>query len=205
VNGAAGAEVRRATPADDASLVPVLVRAYRDDPIMNYAFRADQQRERAWATFFRLTLDLYHGSGAVFTNESRQGCAMWAPPGKWQVGRWKELQLAPKIFQMLGWRRLGRGLEVMHRMQREHPREPHWYLNLVGVDPPLHGQGVGSALVRAGLALCDRDRLGAYLETSNPRNLPLYQRHGFATLKSFDFGPNTPTFWLMWRPARGAG
>lgn len=195
-------EVRRATPADDPEMVAALVRAYRDDPIMNWAFRADR-RDQAWATYFRLNLDVYHPYGAVFTCADRRGCAMWAPPGKWRIGLGLKLRQLPKIAGMLGVRRFRRGLMVMDRMEREHPREPHWYLNLVGVDPELQGRGLGSALVAAGLALCDRDGLGAYLETSNPRNLSLYRRHGFEVERTVDFGPGTPTYWLMWRAARG--
>lgn len=195
-------EVRHATPADDAAMIGALVRAYRDDPIMNWAFRAGERRDQAWAAYFQANLDVYRPYGTVFTTAERRACAMWAPPGKWRIGFGRKLRLLPKIAIMLGLARFRRGLSVMERMEREHPREQHWYLNLLGVDPDLQACGIGSALVAAGLARADEDGSGAYLETSNPRNLSLYRRHGFEVTNTFDFGPDTPTVWLMWRAAR---
>eukprot|EP01041_Mallomonas_annulata_P030478 gene30478-52615_t len=66
-------------------------------------------------------------------------------------------------------------------MGQFHPEEPHWYLSMIGVDPSHHGQGLGSALLKAGLQRCDADGLPAYLESSNPKNVPLYERFGLGT------------------------
>jgi ribosomal protein S18 acetylase RimI-like enzyme len=50
---------------------------------------------------------------------------------------------------------------------------------MLGVDPSFQSRGHGSALLRETLKLCDEDGLTAYLESSNPRTIPLYERHGF--------------------------
>ena len=49
----------------------------------------------------------------------------------------------------------------------------------LGVDPAHQNEGVGSLLLRHVTDRCDRDSTLAYLESSNPRNIPLYERHGF--------------------------
>jgi GNAT superfamily N-acetyltransferase len=190
---------------DDGTLVALLVRAYADEPLMNWAFRDDDRREVAWAAYFREMLKLYRATGLVFTNPQRTACALWATPGNWRISRALELKLAPTILRMLGFRRLRRGLRLMHRLQAEHPEEPHYYLNLVGVEPSLQGGGIGSSLIRAGLDRADAAGLGAYLETAQPRNVPLYERHGFRTSKLVEFGQSSPQCWLMWRPPHGSG
>ena len=43
------------------------------------------------------------------------------------------------------------GPEVFEKMNSYHPKEPHWYLPLLGVDPLQHGKGLDSALMRSGL------------------------------------------------------
>src|SRR5687767_6551887 len=40
----------------------------------------------------------------------------------------------------------------------------------IGVEPARQGRGLGAALLRAQLAVCDQAGLPAYLESSNPRN-----------------------------------
>lgn len=77
---------------------------------------------------------------------------------------------------------------VMEKMAEYHPREPHWYLPLIGVDPAHQRKGYGSALLGYALEQCDRDRQLAYLESSNPRNIPLYERHGFRAIGEIQVG-----------------
>jgi ribosomal protein S18 acetylase RimI-like enzyme len=67
-------------------------------------------------------------------------------------------------------------------MEESHPHEPHWHLAFIGVDPAHQGQGIGAALLRYALERIDELGLHAYLESSNPANIPLYSRHGFEVL-----------------------
>ncbi len=48
----------------------------------------------------------------------------------------------------------------------------------------------------------------AYLESSNERNLPLYERNGFRVTGNLRALSHGPTIWRMWRepqPHRGRG
>ncbi len=64
-------------------------------------------------------------------------------------------------------------------IEKRHPREPHWYLPVVGVEPSAQGHGRGSALLRHVLARCDADRTPAYLEATSEHSRALYLTHGF--------------------------
>ncbi len=82
-----------------------------------------------------------------------------------------------------------------------HPREePHWYLSIIGVDPARQGQGVGAALLRSRLRRCAEDGLPAYLESSNPENVPLYQHFGFDVTGTLGLTEGAPVVSTMWRP-----
>ena len=94
------------------------------------------------------------------------------------------------------------GPQIMQQMARYHPKEPHWYLPLIGVDPPRQGQGHGAALLKYGLAACDRDGTAAYLESTNPRNVPLYQRHGFEILGTIQAGRSPAITPMLRKPRR---
>lgn len=45
------------------------------------------------------------------------------------------------------------------------------------------------------------DHSPAYLESTNPRNVSLYERHGFAVTGSIDL-PGGPSLSAMWRDPR---
>jgi ribosomal protein S18 acetylase RimI-like enzyme len=89
---------------------------------------------------------------------------------------------------------------VFAQMETHHPSEPCWYLPLIGVDPHSQGRGYGSALLRHTLQQCDRDRMPAYLESSNPRNIPLYQRHGFEIIGAIQSGTSPTIVPMLRRP-----
>ena len=79
-------------------------------------------------------------------------------------------------------------LGTFDEMDSYHPEEPHWYLPLIGVEPNARGRGLGEALMRHALSRCDREKKVAYLESSNPRNISLYERHGFEVMGEIQVG-----------------
>ena len=91
--------------------------------------------------------------------------------------------------------------KVFEQMEKAHPSEPHWYLPIVGVDPTAQGQGLGSRVLSPVLEECDRTRALAYLESSNPRNIPLYQRLGFQITGQMQAGSSPTLTSMLRRPA----
>jgi GNAT superfamily N-acetyltransferase len=123
--------------------------------------------------------------------------ALWLPPGVSP----DEEAMGAIVQQSVAEERIGELLAVLEQMGRYHPAEPHWYLPLIGVDPAQQGKGYGSALPQHAPARCDRDGKPAYLESANPANLPLYERHGFEVLGTIQSGAS-PTLWPMLRKPR---
>ncbi|MFW6775323.1 GNAT family N-acetyltransferase [Nocardioides sp. CPCC 205120] len=77
-----------------------------------------------------------------------------------------------------------------------------WDLATLGVDPAHRGRGTATALLAAGLAVVDADPAGAVvaLETSDERNVRLYERVGFA-VTARTVVPEGPLVVSMTRPA----
>ena len=67
-------------------------------------------------------------------------------------------------------------------MHTNHPSTPHWYLWMLGVEPALQGQGLGSELLRSLTAKVDAAGELSYLETDRERCIGLYQGHGFQVM-----------------------
>lgn len=89
---------------------------------------------------------------------------------------------------------------LFEQMDKFHPDEPCWHLAFIAVDPAQQGNGLGSALLEHTLASCDKDHKLAYLESTNPANLPLYLRYGFEVIGDIQAGASPPMFPMIREP-----
>src|SRR5262245_29400784 len=127
----------------------MLVRAFADDPLMMHLFRTDEGRKKKSRSFFASDAKRAIGKakGRVDTNDDgpAKGAAIWFAPGQWRVGGLELLAQIPMVVLM--GRESPRALQVLSQVEKVHPKEPHWYLGVLGTDPDHQGQGVGSAVL----------------------------------------------------------
>jgi ribosomal protein S18 acetylase RimI-like enzyme len=195
----ASPDVRHATAADLDTLAEVLLAAFEDDPLYRWFMRTDGYVPRL-QEHFRHEAGQYLDSAEAYLTADGQGAALWRPaPGAQPSPLPQLLRAMPELVSLSGPRRVSRLWTLIRKTEARYPKLPHRYLYLVGVQPGRQGGGLGSALVRAGLEVCDRDRVPAYLESSKERNVPLYERHGFRVVERLDLGRKAPSMWLMWR------
>jgi GNAT superfamily N-acetyltransferase len=191
---------------DDSAAV--LARAFFDDPMMRWVMPDDTKRAKDFPWFFRIATVLGDRYGEVYTTGATvEGNACWLPPGgtKVSMGRMARVGMLKAPFK-LGFGPFMRFMKIMNTFEHLHDRdapEPHWYLMLLGVDPPRQGQGVGGALIQPILARADAGKLPCYLETQKTINVPFYQRHGFEVLVEDDIAGGGPHYWTMKRPPAG--
>jgi ribosomal protein S18 acetylase RimI-like enzyme len=82
--------------------------------------------------------------------------------------------------------------------------EGYWELDQLAVAPADQGRGIGSSLIRHVNHLADRGGKQVGLITFNPRNLPLYGRHGYEVVAHEADKPSGVRWWSMRRmPASG--
>jgi GNAT superfamily N-acetyltransferase len=194
-------EAREANGVDIGPMAETLARAFHDDPAMIWAFgERPAPRLRRLRRYFRHEARRHGRTGQVLTGDGHPGAAFWDPPEQWRTSWPALVRSLPVMVPAIGPRlpRVLRGLELI---ERAHPREPHWYLAVLGTDPPQQGKGVGRALVDPVLGRCDTEGIGAYLESSKEQNVPYYERFGFAVTGQIDL-PGGPPLWPMWRKPR---
>ena len=181
-------DVRTMTPDDEASAIATVVLAFVADLVTRWVWPHPRQFMAAMPKFVHAFggRAFWHRS-AYCTNEYI-GAALWLPPGVHfdadQMGELMESTTSPSAR--------AEGAAIFEQMAMYHPSEPHWYLPLIGVDPAHQSKGHGDALIVYALERCDRDKLPAYLESTNPRNISLYRRHGFEALGTIQVGASPP-------------
>jgi ribosomal protein S18 acetylase RimI-like enzyme len=193
--------IRDAVAGDQEELVDTLSDSFTFDPMFNWLFPTTQ----LYPYFFRMLIrDVYLARGIVHIEEQGRAAALWLPPEQRLrlVPRLRLLRFGLKILHQNGVRPVWRVLRQGALFAKHHPQEPHYYLQFIGCCRSEQGRGIGSALLKQGLRICDERGMPAYLECSNPRNVPLYERHGFIVTGQFAVGKNGPMAWFMWRDPR---
>ena len=128
--------------------------------------------------------------------ENYTGAALWLPPNIYPDQESLSTLLQGTVLEQIK----NDVFAVFEQMGRYHPSEPHWYLPLMGVDPFYQGRGIGSTLIQHGLVQCERDGKPAYLESSNSRNISLYNRHGFELIGTIHAGASPSLFPMLRKP-----
>ena len=177
-------ELLRLTLKERDAGAAVLGRAFAEYELLRYYFPDKTQRHAVADTFGFIALSIGLKYGEVYaSSEKLEGVAAWLPPGKapfsgWQIVRSVPLSILFK-FARQGAGRMwayGRYVDNVHRKLVPYP---HWYLQIIGVDPAYHGQGFSSRLVRPVLECFDRQRMSCFLETNTAKNVAIYRRFGF--------------------------
>lgn len=129
----------------------VLAKAFENDPVFSYIFpKEDETRIGKIKQLFLVSLRYSQLFDSIYTTDALKGVAIWIPPGKYPMGFWQTFQLALTMPFKLGWGGMGRGIGLFNKIEECHQEcmsEPHWYLNVLGVDPAYQGQGVGGKLI----------------------------------------------------------
>ncbi len=189
--------IKIALPSDEAGAIDALILAFSTDPMARWSLPDPRKYLEAFPSIARAFGGSAFARGTSYIADGFTGTALWLPPG---VGPDEETLL--RILNENAGDDIKEDMPgIFEQMQKFHPTEPHWYLPMIGVDPAHQGAGVGSALMSEALKAVDRDGLIAYLESSNPKNVSLYERHGFEIIGEIQSG-SSPVVRPMLRRAR---
>jgi ribosomal protein S18 acetylase RimI-like enzyme len=184
-----------ATRSQQDSVIGVITLAFSADPLFRWVY-ADPGQYVAYAPAFIAAVGSRAlDNGSAFCIEGYLGAALWLPPG---VHPDRDAIVASLGTMPEAQRPILR--EVSERMDRYHPSEPHWYLREIGVDPSQQNRGLGSLLMEHAHNIVDRNATLAYVESSNPRNIPFYQRYGYELLGTISVGNCPPISPMLRRP-----
>jgi GNAT superfamily N-acetyltransferase len=190
-------EIRSAAMSDAQEVADILAEAFSHDPVMGWMYGNTRPQR---GTFLELARSVYlrDGFGHIVDDSAT---ALWLPAGvEEKLPLMSELRLIMSIFRSGGFGALQRGQTTEQVMKASHPETPHYYLFAVGVREKMKGKGLGGRIIREGLRRADAAGAPAYLENSNPKNTPLYERLGFKAIAPLALPAGAPQLLGMMRP-----
>lgn len=185
--------VRTLSAADLDRASEILGEAFADYPWTNWCVAEDSHLERI-ASLQRVYLEhmaIPHGN--AYIDSSAHGVVAFLPPDVPAP----TAEVSAKIVELHG-DRFDRAMAADEQLSGLPVPDGAWLLATIGTTPQSRGTGLGTALMKHGLAELDRAGHACWLDTSTERNLPLYQRFGFTVVGqiALDSGP------MVWRMHR---
>ena len=154
-------------------VLDILYDSFYNNGSVNFVVKQDSKKDQRIKTL--LEYSYYKGErfGEIFLSEDETTAAIIIDPKKDKFSFW-ELKL---IFQVIGLRGLSKVLKREKNLKKFKPKHDFNYLWYVGVKAAYQGQGRGSKLIQQ--IMEEPNGKALHLQTSNPRNFPLYERLGF--------------------------
>ncbi len=196
----------RLTLKERNAAAEVLGRAFTEYELFRYYFNDKTQRQAVASTFCFIGLSLCLKYGEVYMpSDKMEGVAAWLPPRKATFGGWQIIRSVP-FSALVRFARQGAGrmwsyVKFVDNLHRKLVPYPHWYLQIIGVDPAHQGQGFSSRLLRPMLERIDRERMPCFLETNNEKNVAIYQRFVFEVVSENKLPGTEVTTFAMLRKA----
>lgn len=170
-----------------STVAQMMLRAYADDPLMEYVMPSSRRSGRLALWFLKTALEYGVLYGEVYAAGDLSGIAIWLPPHHREMGLWglfrTGMLFAPFRLGRNAFGRLLNVVEFTHEVHRELFDTPHWYLFELAVDPGRQRTGIGGALIAPVLARADIEGIACYVETFTEQAKRFYQRNGFAAVR----------------------
>jgi ribosomal protein S18 acetylase RimI-like enzyme len=165
--------------------------AFRDEPGATAIIgKTPEKRERILRRHHasRLeVLDLPDGaSRCAFLKGEMVGLMLTLAPGQGALSTATMLRLLWKMTLHATPATIWRGFMGSMDDEGHRPKQPHYYLETLAVEPDLQGRGIGTAMLSHLTANADQEGVLICLSTTDPRTIALYEKHGFRIVSETD-------------------
>jgi GNAT superfamily N-acetyltransferase len=193
---------RAATDADVPAVAACLADAFHEDPLWgHWTFPDEATRAERMLPFMAFWASCGVRTPWLRMSEQAETVAVWLPPGEPELTDTEAVALEQLLDELFGARKPEFD-DLFAQFDAQHPHdEPHYYLGWWGTQSRHAGKGLGTALIEENLARIDAEHRPAYLESTNPVNLPRYAALGFEPRGTLG-PPGGPVVTTMWRSAR---
>lgn len=187
-------QLKPASASDRDAVIQTLTAAFLHDPVFDWVFPDEAEREVHLPRLFGINFDLVLPVARSLISADGQAASFWRPPGHAEASTLDYLMRPLQSLAAFGMRVLE--VAALANAIKAHlpTKGPFWHVHFVGVTPDLQRNGWGTAMMCAG-----EDLVGdaaVYLETAKPENIKLYTGLGYETTGEWTI-PGGPKMWSM--------
>lgn len=169
------------TEEDIRRLLDTMVSGFSHDPLYEWLYPDERRRASQLRPGFELMLRRGLERGVVHHTPGCDAVSIWSRP-LGPILDDADMQAWLDQLRLDAGSRFDAAIGGMAACAEHEPDEPHWTLHSIVVAADRQGLGLGTSLLRRALGAVDEGGLPAYLESSNARNVPAYERVGFTVI-----------------------
>ena len=163
--------------------------AFLESPHIRFFFPDRSRRRKDSATLFKMRIRyaLLYGDVQIASSEL-EGLAAWLPSSCAEMTTPRQIRAGGiGLYRAVGSRAVGRMRDVASHneaLRQRHAPSEHWFLSILAVRPSCQRQGFASRLLTPKLHESDEEQIPIYLETTEERLVPMYERYGFGVCEA---------------------
>ena len=173
---------------DKQLVVDILSTSFNENKSVNYIVQQDKKRIQRLKNLMEYSFDVCYLFGNVFLSDDKKGCALILMPEKKKTTLKSILLDIKLVLSVVGLSNLKKAINRESEISKLHPKQPFYYLWFIGVDPADQINGIGTKLMNDVINEAKINHRPIYLETSTLKNIPWYEKFGFAVYNKLNFG-----------------
>mgnify|MGYP006435070035 FL=1 len=184
--------IRKLDPSQLEAASNALIMGFSSDPFQRWLMPDPTIYYKNFKKWTHNTCLQSFSAQGVYGDENNYGTAAWFPP-RFDI----DLTHISETYKDIPKDRIEEAFKIFEEIGESRVNDA-WYLEYLAVDPSKQGSGLGSLILKESLKVIDELGEAAYLESSNPKNMSLYERFGFRFLKKIQVG-SSPQLNTMFR------
>ena len=189
--------IRKAEKKDISILSEMMARAFAQEPMNQWLYKDEEDAIRRGKKLFEIMARQNIKDDCFYTTDDLKSAVYCLPPKDSKMDFLKDammmvrmaLLLREKVFFLIN---MFRAIEALK------PKEPFFYVQVLGVHPSVQREGRGRLLLEHVLKICDANGWMAYLENAD-HLVPYYERFGFNVRQTSDVPEVGVTMYTMSR------
>lgn len=168
------------------TVIDILHKSFMENKSVNFVVKQDSKRESRIRKLMEYSYYQGVNFGKIYLSKDQKTCAITLLPSKKKTTLKSILWDIKLVFGCMGISNVKKVLKREGEIKKYHPDFDFLHLWYIGVDPNFQGQAKGTEMMAR--IIYDAKELGLpiYLETSNERNFPFYEKLGFKMISELD-------------------
>lgn len=178
--------MRKIQNTEKQVIVDILRKSFRDNMSVNFVVKQDKKKESRIEKLMEYSYFQGENFGKIYLSKDQNACAIVLHPSKKKTTLKSILWDLKLVFKCMGISNVSKVLKREGEIKKHHPDFPFLHLWYIGVNPEFQGKAKGTELMARIMHDAKELNLPIYLETSNPRNFPFYEKLGFKMISEID-------------------